>query len=198
MHRPRVFADADVMYGPVLRGWMFNLSLAGAFDLLTTEDVISEAVANWRDDHPTAEGGVIARMSELMRTLCAVVRDYDCTIAFPGDDEGDIHVHAACVASETEYLVTKDRGFHDLDEAVKDSLKYEIYDIDDFLVLVHNQNPPRIRELTLKEIQRREKKYGDSQTVEKLAAAGAPQFAKLVSEHAQSLAGAGQLVYARS
>jgi len=197
MVRPVVFVDADVLYSATLRGWLFNLSEAGAFTLKTTEDVMAEAVSNWRNNNPTAPGGVTTRMSENMRTLSTVIREYDCELSFPGDDEGDIHVHAACVAGEVEYLVTGDKGFLNMDEAVKDCLKYEIYNIDEFLVLVHDQSPMRIRDFTRAEIQRQVKLKNKPRIADALTRAGAPEFASLVSEHARSLAGNRPAVCAR-
>jgi len=197
MLRPVVFADADVLYSSTLRGWLFNLSEAGAFTLMTTEDVIAEAVGRWRDKNPTAPGGVTTRMAENIRTLSSVIGEYDCDIPFPGNDKGDTHVHAACVVGEVEYLVTLDRGFLNMDDSVKDCLKYEIYDIDEFLVLVHNQSPMRIRDFTRAEIRRQVKLKNKPRVAEALTRAGAPKFASLVSKHARSLAGDRPAVYAQ-
>ena len=197
MLRPVVFADANVLYSSTLRGWLFNLSEAGAFTLMTTEDVIAEAVSHWRNNNPTAPGGVTTRMSENIRTLSSVIREYDCELPFPGSDEGDIHVHAACVAGEVEYLVTGDKGFLNMDDAVKDGLKYEIYDIDEFLVLVHNQSPMRIRDFTRAAISRQVELKNKPRVADALRLAGAPKFAFLVNEHARNLAGDRRAVYAQ-
>jgi len=196
MPSPVVFVDADVMYSSTLRGWLFNLAESGAFTLTTTEDVIAEAVARWRDNNPTINGIVTTRMAENMRTLATVIREYDCEIPFPGNDEGDTHVHAACVAGEVEYLVTKDMGFLEMDEAFKDGLKYEIYNIDEFLLLVHNQSPMRIRELTQVAINYQSGRGKSPRVADALASSGAPCFGALVGQHVRSLAGVGEVVYA--
>lgn len=134
-----------------LRGWLFNLSIgqqgatSPAFQMVVSEDVIAEAVARWRDKHPTAPGAVTAKMSNDLRTLCTVVQDFDATIPFPGGDEGDVHVHDAATHQQVGYLVTNDRGFHDLSDEQKDTLPYEIYRPDDlFLLLAYDPGLVRV------------------------------------------------------
>src|SRR3546814_9270986 len=83
---PEVFVDADVLYSPTLRGWLFNLSVgpgftsSPAFEPIVSEDVIAEAVARWRDANPTAPGGVVTQMSSRIRELCSVIEDFNCEI----------------------------------------------------------------------------------------------------------------------
>lgn len=198
MHNPSVFVDACVLYSSTLRGWVFNMSESGAFTLLTTEDVIAEAVARWRDNNPTANGAVTTRMAQHCRELSTVIDNYDCDVPFPGDDEGDIHVHAACLDGRVEYLVTADKGFLNLPDEIKDELPYEIYNADDFFTLVHAQMPARIRELVRREIARQVKLGNEPRIGNALRSAGVPEFADLVAGHAVSLAGAGPLVHAKS
>lgn len=194
---PVVFVDADVLYSPTLRSWLLNFAtgeLVGrspAFDLVLTEAVIAEAVARWNDDNPRARGAVVTRMAEALREVATIVRDYDATIDFPGADEGDIHVHAAAVAANAGYLVTRDSGFHKLPQEVKDTLPYEIYDPDDFLVLVADQSHGRLRAATRATMKHYAvKDAGRSQMVSKLRKSGAPQFAELVNDELAVLAGA--------
>ncbi len=192
---PIVFVDADVIYSSTLRSWLFNLSAgiefktSPAFEVVVSEDVIAEAVARWRDANPTAHGGVVTTMSNNLRELCTVVRDYDCSMPFPGADEGDIHVHAAALASKAGYLVTNDNGFHSLPADVQDGLEYEIYRPDDFFVLASKQSQQRTLEATRKTLRYYASTPGESQMVAKLEAAGCAEFAAIVDEHLMVLAG---------
>lgn len=198
MRLPSVLVDASVLYSSTLRGWFLNLAETGALTLHSTEDVIAEAVARWRDDNPEAQGVVTTRMAQNIRMLAVVIEEFDPSLPFPYADGGDRHVHAACLAGRVEYLVTEDRGFLDTPTDVKDGLPYEIYRADEFLVLAHNQNPSQIRELTRKEIERRVKKGEEPRVAQALRDAGAPEFSSLVARHARNLAGAGRPVLATS
>lgn len=193
---PIVFVDADVLYSATLRGWLINFATGGqsgespGFELVLTEAVIAEAVARWHDDHPRARGGVITRMAEVLREVSTIVRDFDADIAFPGKDEGDIHVHAAAVASGAGYLVTRDNGFLDLAEEIKDTLPYEIYPPDDFMILAAKQSARRMREVTRSTMRHyATKDAGSPQMVTKLITAGAPKFATIVNDELAALAG---------
>lgn len=200
---PLVFADADVLYSATLRAWLFNLSTGGyegehspAFDLLVTEAVIAESVSRWHDNNPRANGIITTRMAENLRTVATVVRDYDASIPFPGEDDGDIHVHAAAIAGQAGYLITFDRGFHDLPDDVKDELPYEIYHPDDFLMLASRQSTERLREITRSTVARyASKDGGDSKIVAKLINAGVPRFAEAVNEQLAFLAGARERTF---
>ncbi|MCK2032630.1 hypothetical protein [Microbacterium sp. KSW4-4] len=193
---PLVFVDADVLYSVTLRGWFFNLAHAGshfspAFEIVVTEDVIAEAVARWRDDNALAPGGVVSAMSENLRTLCTVLRDYDCEIPFPGGDEGDIHVYAAALEAGVGYLVTKDKGFHNLSDDVKDDLPFEIYHPDDFLVLVNAQSSRNVMEATRATMRHALSKEQEvTSMVTMLRKNDCPRFADVVERHLAVLAGA--------
>ncbi|PPG65626.1 hypothetical protein C5C31_13240 [Rathayibacter rathayi] len=193
---PLVFVDADVLWSTTLRGWLVNLSVgqqgatSPAFQMVVSEDVIAEAVARWRDRHPTAPGAVTAKMSNNLRTLCAVVQDSDASIPFPGGDEGDVHVHAAAVHQQVGYLVTNDRGFHDLSDEQKDTLPYEIYSPDDLFLLLCAQSSQRVREATRAQMRHFVGLGQEPRLVESLRNAGCPEFAEAVRGHLAFLAGA--------
>lgn len=201
---PLVFVDADVLYSVTLRGWFFNLAhaesqFAPSFEIVVTEDVIAEAIARWRDSNPKAPGGVVSTMSEHLRTLCTVIRDYDCEIPFPGGDEGDIHVYAAAVAAGVGYLVTKDNGFHDLSAEVKDELPFEIYHPDDFLLLVDAQNRSNVMEATRATVRHALSKGQEvSGMVDMLRKNACPQFADVVENHLAVLADARSITFEKA
>lgn len=193
---PVVFVDADVLYSPTLRGWLFNIvdSPSPPFALAVSEDVIAEAVARYRDRNPRARGVVTSKMSQHIRELCMVVEDFDCDIAFPGDDEGDIHVHAAALAAGAGYLITRDSGFQELGDDVKDSLPYEIYDPDDFFLLANDQSQSRVREAARAQMRHHAKKkprQDEPSITDRLERAGCPKFAQVVDAHFKVLAGLG-------
>jgi hypothetical protein len=194
---PVVFVDADVLWSPTLRAWILNFATGSnegrspGFELVLTEAVIAEAVARWNDKNPRARGIVVTRMAEALREVATMVRDYDADIPFPGSDDGDIHVHAAAVQSGAGYLVTNDSGFRDLPDEVKDELPYEIYNPDDFLVLVADQSRGRLRDVTREMMHHMAPKDGASfKMVPSLQRSGAPTFARMVEEELAVLAGA--------
>lgn len=155
--------------------------------MVVTEDVVAEAVARWRDRRPTAQGAVTARMAQNLRTLCTVQEDYDPSIEWPGSDDGDRHVHAAAVACGAGYLVTGDRGFHDLPDSAKASLPYSIYGPDEFLVLVAAQSPGRFREAVRANLRYYSSK-GERMSAA-LVVAGCPRFSQRVALELKVLAG---------
>lgn len=199
-----VFVDADVLWSATLRAWILNFATGSAsgrspgFELVLTEAVIAEAVARWNDKHPRARGIVVTRMSEALREVATIVRDYDAEIPFPGSDEGDIHVHAAAVQAGAGYLVTNDRGFHDLPEEAKNELPYEIYHPDEFLTLVADQSRGRLRDATREMMHHLAPKDGESyKMVSSLEKNGAPVFAAMVDEELAVLAGARDVGFGR-
>lgn len=201
---PVVFVDADVLWSTTLRAWILNFATGSAsgrspgFELVLTEAVIAEAVARWNDKHPRARGIVVTRMSEALREVATIVRDYDAEIPFPGADDGDIHVHAAAVQAGAGYLVTNDRGFHDLPEEVKNELPYEIYHPDEFLVLVADQSRGRLRDVTREMMHHLAPKDGENfKMVSSLEKNGAPVFAGMVNEELAVLAGARGVGFGR-
>lgn len=192
---PKVFLDADVLYSRTLRAWLFNLAhrdrpSGPAFELIVSEDVVAEALARWRDNNPRVNGGVVANMGEQIREMCTVVRDYDCDIEFPGEDEGDIHVLAATIESRAGYLVTKDTGFHKLDEAVTDEFDFEISTPDDFFVLANDQSPQSAFEATRTMMRYFNNLGREPKLAEKLVNNDCPNFAQIVTGHLAVLAGA--------
>ena len=104
-------------------------------------------------------------------------------MGFPGDDEHDVHVHAAAATCGAAYMITADKSFHD----VADELPYEVHTADSFFYLVA-ENVPR----TVDAVIRRQLEYyrgrGKSTTLhDALVLAGCPTFAEIVHQHLRAM-----------
>jgi len=181
----RVFTDANILYSRTLRNWVFMLRLNsgnGMFQLHCTRDVITETMYSLRRKNPMFKGRQTGEVQKrIENSLDEIVPDFDPSIPFAGLDENDRHVHAAAIAGGTDILLTLDKGFLNLED--QDSLPYEIFHPDDFLILVDDSSPALVGKVT--ELQRRywadKKHHGGLEAA--LVKAACPQFADRVKGH---------------
>lgn len=183
MYPEVAFVDATVLYTRSTRDWLLhirNASNRGMYVIATSLDVIVEAL-NWvRNDHPTRPGISTTQLMDGLRSTLDMVDEFDAGIPFPGTDEGDRHVHAAAVACGAGFLVTDDGGFARMSS---DETPYEVITADEFFVLVDDSHPHVVAEATRNQLQYWAQKGEKAELVERLAAAGCPEFAKRVESH---------------
>ena len=187
MRVPIVFLDANVLYSKTLRDWIFLLreeTTGGLFTVVSSHDVIGEAVYSIRRNMPHAPGHATARPKEMIENaLDEIVRDFDGGMMFPGGDRHDVHVHAAATACNASYVITSDKGFHD----VADQLEYEVHTPDSFLQLVAENMPQAVDRVILRQNEYRSKR-GDTKTLSTaLKDAGCPTFAVIVDKHLRAI-----------
>ncbi|MBB5788274.1 PIN domain-containing protein [Jiangella mangrovi] len=183
----RALVDANVLYSKTLRDWLIMIQLesgGGLYELCWTEDILAETLYRFRKDHPTVDGGVIARLHDIIATTLEGGRIHDYVIdgSFSGSDPHDQHVHAAAIAAGATYLITADGDFTspgiDLD-----SLPYEVHGPDSFLMLVDDSAPHRVRAVTKKQERYWDQRRRSKTLSQALRDAGCPGFAQRVLQH---------------
>ncbi len=185
----RVFVDANVLVSKTTRDWLLLIHavIEGMFQLHTTEDVFAEVFRAVRKQNPRLDGGAMTRLRHnLVSSFDEIIEQFDGSTPFPGRDEGDIHVHAAAVASKAHIVLSADNGFSDIDP---DELPYEVYKPDDFFMLIQKSAPNAIREVTSLQVQYWSQKKGAKSLAAALRDAGCPQFADVAEAHLRVLSG---------
>lgn len=160
------------------------------FQLHTTPAAIVETMYWLGKKHVMLKGKVRAEVqSRIEKSLDEVIVDYDPAIPFPYSDQDDRHVHAGAIAGRADILLTADTGIHDLPQADKDRLPYEIYSPDEFFMLIERSSPMLVRAVTdrQREYWATRKRTGGLQNA--LEKAKCPQFALAVRDHLVALSG---------
>lgn len=183
----KVFVDANVLYSRTLRDWLALLHLRSPGDVYAvywTEDVLAETIYRLRRKHPDWDGAKITSVRDLIvRTFeGGRVDDFKIDGSFPGSDTNDRHVHAAAVACQADFVLTDDEGFVVSGQDV-DALPYEVYRSDDFFVLVDDDVPDLVRQVTREQTVYWAKRTGRADLASKLIDAGCPEFAERVRNH---------------
>lgn len=184
--------DANILYSRTLRDWVFMLANATGrrmFRLVSTEDVLVEVEYHLRRNNPRADGATITRIRKLFEEqFDQLLRDYPGDIAYPGSDPNDHHVHTAATACGAQILLTADAGFTRLGDA-SDLLDYEVFQPDDFLILIDDSDPDAVRAVTLRQAKYWSQRKGSRKLDAALRAAGCPEFAGRISVHLRELCG---------
>lgn len=183
MHLEVVFVDATVLVSRSTRDWLLHIRSAsgrGMYVVATSRDVIIEALNTLRNQHPTWPGRQTTDlMNGFMETL-DIVDDFDADIPYDGEDPDDRHAHAAAVACGAGFLVTDDGGF---ERMASDARPYEVISADDFFVLIDDSHPHLIAQATRNQLQWWSGRKQKADLVERLIAAGCPNFAERVAGH---------------
>lgn len=148
-----------------------------------TVDILSETIRSLSRNRGL-DGGQLTRLfDKIQQNMDARIDDYPNRDDSPCADPFDAHLHNAAVAGRTDILVTQDTGFTELTEEVRDSLPYEIYTPDEFLILVHDSSRRAAVAATERQIAYRQ---GDLQ--EKLVVERCPRFSSRVLAICRELA----------
>lgn len=191
----RVFVDANVLASRIQRDWLFMLAgEVRMFDTYITEDVLAETIRAFRRKRPDASGGEVTRLrAGLVRAADHMVDDFPGALTFAGGDKHDQHVHAAATACGAHKLLTCDKGFLAMDDALKDELPYEPWHPDEFFVLINDSAPHVVRAVVQEQRRYWASKGGSPKLADKLESAQCPEFAELVRFHLAALAGPNAL-----
>lgn len=181
----RVFVDANVLFSKTLYDWLFLLrieSKGGMFQIHTSWDVINEAGARLRDEHPDWSGaGISSLMEKIQKIFDEIVKVYPGGQVEGIADEGDWHVHHAAEACHADILLTQDLGFD------SDDTHYEVYTCDEFFVEVEKSAPDVVQRVVEFQVPYWAKQ-GGKQLPDALRDAGCPNFAEVALKHIQKLA----------
>ncbi|TVU61951.1 PIN domain-containing protein [Paenarthrobacter nitroguajacolicus] len=185
-----VLLDANILYSRTLRDWigLLQCEAPSLFTVVWTEDIMVETLYHLRKNNPLwseKQIGGLRRQFEAAFTG-GQITGYQIDTALTYPDIGDAHVHAAAVHGAVDILVTKNGK----DFPYSDDLPYEIYEPDDFLVLVDDAAPQAVRAVTESQLRYYHQKCSSDEGVDlplRLKKAEAPKFAARVREHLQHM-----------
>lgn len=185
-----VLLDANILYSRTLRDWiaLLQAKAPGLFNVTWTEDIMVETLYHLRKDHPLWSeqqvGGIRRNLEKAFTGGQITGYQVDAALQYP--DIGDAHVHAAAVHGAVDIVVTQNGK----DLPYGDDLNYEIYQPDDFLILVDDAAPQAVRAVTEEQLCYYHGKSSAADGVDlplRLKNAGAPMFASRVREHLQNV-----------
>lgn len=182
--------DANVLFSRTLRDWLSLLYLNNdtLFSVFWTEDILAETIYRTRRKHPDWSGRLITQIHDRIRGTFegGRVDDFASDGSYKGNDPNDQHVHDAAIACRTHILLTSDGGF-DGPSVALDDLPYEVYEPDDFFVLVDDSAPEVVSAATAEQLNYWFNRSGDVDLPLYLRKAGCPLFADRVRDHLQRL-----------
>jgi hypothetical protein len=190
----RVFVDSNVLGSRTQYDWLFMLRNAcGLFAVVTSDDVLDEAYRVWRRKHPAAGSELRSqRAAHFAANFDEVLDVWEGGEAPTLKDEHDTHVHNAANAADVDILLTNNVA----DFGDPGLLPYDLYTPDQFFVLINQNKPEAVREVTRAQAKywharnQREKDREPIRLADALRRAGCPTFADEVSIHLRVLADA--------
>lgn len=186
----RVFLDANVLVPRVLKWWIFHLKTAtngSMFTVVSTEDVITEALRAIRKTRPDLPGKVISDLrSALEVNIEDIVSDFAVEEWMLEGDKHDGHVRAACQQHAVDILVTCDHLLL-ADPANHPQLRYDVMTPDDFLVLVDDSTPGSVFDLVSRKVKWARETGNEVDLPGELRRVDCPQFATRVTRHLHQL-----------
>ncbi len=188
----RVFVDATVLFSRTHRDWLLHARVVTAgdvFSIQTSEDVLVEALARLRDNNPRWDGGALTRVRTAVHEVFdEVLTDFPGDVAWPGTDDGDLHVHAAAVHAGSTMLLTSDSGLLAL-RGLADGVPYEPIHPDEFFCLLDDSNERQVQEMTRRQLAHYAARNQPAELADRLRRAQCPHFADRVEERIAQLAG---------
>jgi predicted nucleic acid-binding protein len=187
----RVLVDANVLNSGTLRDWLALLHVESdsLFSVYWTEDILAETMYHLRRDHPDWPGHKTRAISDKIRGVFegGRVEDFVPDGSFIGPDPNDQHVHAAALARSANILLTADSAFSSSAAQAAES-PYEVYEPDDFFVLVNDSAPDLVRALISNQQHYWLTRHGRANLPQALISAGCHGFADKVRRHLQDIA----------
>lgn len=182
----RVFVDANVLFSRCLRDWLFllrNGSGGRMYTVGSSEDVIAETVARYRDAYPQLSGAHVAHLrTHLVEQLDEMVQEYEIREWMLATDEGDGHVRAAATDGQFRKLLTSDAGLL-LDDQLRPPVPYEPIHPDEFFVLIDDSAPELVARVTQMQVRYFMERDGQADLPAQLNAARCPLFAERIRVH---------------
>lgn len=188
-----IFVDSNVLGSKTQYDWLFLLRLRlEMFALWTSNDVLDEAHRAWRRRKPDLGGAMRAQRDTLFRQVFDEVSDaWEGGGADAINDVHDTHVHNAARSLGADILLTN----NGTDFGDPDALPYDIYSPDEFFILVNDNAPQAVLDVTRDQALYWHKRSGNSSRslADALTAAGCPLFAREVARHLAILSGRSDL-----
>nr|WP_271209028.1 hypothetical protein [Rhodococcus wratislaviensis]GLK33476.1 hypothetical protein GCM10017611_03180 [Rhodococcus wratislaviensis] len=152
------------------------------FHLRWTEDILAELVYHIRKKHPHYSDAQVGGIRDRIIAVAphGRIKGYIIDSELEYTDTYDAHLHAAAERAGVQYVVTNDGPYLDFAEANDETLSYEVYTADDFLMLVNQSSSTAVREVLLEQIDYHRRRGGAFNLPVSLEKAGAPQFAEVI------------------
>jgi predicted nucleic acid-binding protein len=187
-----VLIDSNVLYSRTLRDWVALLhskSKGSVFRARYTEDIMAEVIYRLRRNHPDWPGQILLKIRQRLEGAFegCLVEKYEIDSNFLGKDPHDAHVHSAALACKAHMLLTSN-GKDFLPSGTElDTLAYEVWTPDDFLMLVNETAPELVREVISFQLAHFMKDGDEVDLPGALRKAESPNFALCVAHHLQTI-----------
>ena len=198
-----ILLDTNILLSKTLRDWILlpNLILGKEYSkIYTTQNILDEWGYHWLRENPTGDDAARAKVREQIEKATYHVEGYKIHPQPGYPDENDLHLHAAMVEHNIDYLVTNDNALLDYwetSENTGDPLPYVTISADDLLMAFVEPHLGRstqeslilssaeLAEIYLFQERYFIKKYGEADLCGALGRkkAGAPRFADYLRHH---------------
>lgn len=185
-----IFLDVEASESLVLASCLYQIH--------TTQNILDEWGYHWLRGNPTGNDAARVKVREQIGKSVFVLEGYPISSIHGYPDKNDLHIHAAMVKHNIDYLVTNDKALLDYwetSENTDEPLPYVTISTDDLLMEfvephlgLSTQESLTLSSAELAEIylfQERYfiKKYGEADLCGALERAEAPRFAAYLRRH---------------
>ena len=185
-----IFLDVEASESLVLASCLYQIH--------TTQNILDEWGYHWLRENPTGNDAARVNVREQIGKSVFVLEGYPISSIHGYPDKNDLHIHAAMVKHNIDYLVTNDKALLDYwetSENTDEPLPYVTISADDLLMDfvephlgLSTQESLTLSSTDLAEIylfQERYfiKKYGEADLCGALERAEAPRFAHYLRHH---------------
>lgn len=135
-----ILLDTNILLSKTLRDWILlpNLILGKEYSkIYTTQNILNEWGYHWLRENPTGDDAARAKIKEQIEKATYPVEGYKIHPQPGYPDENDLHLHAAMVEHDIDYLVTNDKALLDYwetNENTNEPLPYETISADELLM----------------------------------------------------------------
>jgi len=196
-----ILLDTNILLSKTLRDWILlpnQILNKKYFDIHTTQNILDEWGYHWLRENPTGNDAARVKVREQIGKSVFVLEGYPISSIHGYPDKNDLHIHAAMVEHNIDYLVTNDKALLDYwetNENTDEPLPYETISADDLLMTYTEKSFGRadrnslvMRKADLAEIYLFQEryfinKYGESDLCGALERADAPRFAHYLRHH---------------
>ena len=196
-----ILLDTNILLSKALRDWILlpnQITNKKYFHIYTTQNILDEWGYHWLRKNPTGDDAARVKIREQIGDSVLVLEGYPISDIYGYPDKNDLHIHAAMVEHNIDFLVTNDKALLDYwktSENTDESLRYTTINADDLLMELVEPHLGRSTQesLTLSSADLAEiylsqetyfiEKYGEADLCGALERAKAPRFAHYLRHH---------------
>lgn len=126
-----ILLDTNILLSKTLRDWILlpnQILNKKYFDIHTTQNILDEWGYHWLRENPTGNDAARVKVREQIGKSVFVLEGYPISSIHGYPDKNDLHIHAAMVEHNIDYLVTNDKALLDYwetNENTDEPLPYE-------------------------------------------------------------------------